>query len=371
MEVERASRTTRGSFVVEGSLRCLEEASVLARWIVGGLAIVVVISSPPLGAQVPRPLVPLPEKGLRVVPFFDGWYANPDGTISFSFGYSNLNKDTVVEIPLGPDNFIVPKEYDGRQPTTFLTLEGEQPDGGGGPARGAGAGGGAGAAPGAGAGAAPGAAAGAAATPDTGAARGGGAGGGAGANRGRDRDRERGVFTVTVPGDYKGDVVWTLRYAGQTFSVPARAKSSAYQLSWPAAMGSVPPLLRFQPSGTAGRGPTGIQAPPLQARVGVPVPMTIWLTDDGVHEKEPIKFGRERPGMNVSWYKHSGPGPVDFDPPKSPFPTPTGESSTKATFKEPGDYVVRVKADTFGYADSSSGNQCCWTNGYQRVTVTR
>ena len=256
---------------------------MFGRWIVGGVAMALLTSSLTLEAQFPRPLIPLAEEGLRVAPFFDGWYANPDGTVTFSFGYSNLNNQ-LVEIPLGPDNFIVPKEYDGRQPTSFPIVAPEAPDGGGGGGRGA-------------AGAAAASAA---------AARAPGAGG----NRGRDRDRDRGVFTVTVPTGYKGDVVWTLRYAGQTHSVPARTKSTTYELSWPAAMGSVPPLLRFQPSGAAGRGPVGIQAAPLQGKVGAPLPLTIWLTDDAVHDKEPIKFGRERPGMNVSWYKHSGPGPV-------------------------------------------------------------
>jgi len=241
----------------------VEEAPVFRRWIVGGLAIALLISSPQLEAQLPRPLIPLPDAGLRVVPFFDGWYANQDGTITFSFGYSNLNKE-LVEIPLGPDNFIVPKEYDGRQPTSFPIVAAAPPDGGGGgsAARGAGA------------------------SAGTGAAGGAAAAGGAPAagNRGRDRDRDRGVFTITVPAGHKGDVVWTLRYAGQTFSVPARAKSISYQLSWPAAMGSVPPLLRFQPSGAPGRGPTGIQAVPLQAKVGAPLPLTIWLTDDAVHD---------------------------------------------------------------------------------------
>ena len=88
------------------------------RFIAAGFGVALFISAPLLEAQLPRPLGPRPESGLRVAPFFDGWYANPDGTITFSFGYSNLNKDT-VEIPLGPNNFIVPKEYDGRQPTSF------------------------------------------------------------------------------------------------------------------------------------------------------------------------------------------------------------------------------------------------------------
>lgn len=332
---------------------------MLGRWIAGGVVLGTLISSSLLEAQLPRPLIPMPEEGVRVVPFFDGWYANPDGTISFSFGYSNLNKDRTVEIPLGPDNFIVPKEYDGRQPTSFPTAAPPPPDDGGGAAGGGAGARGAGANPAAADPASPGAPAGA------GAARGGGGGGG---NR---RDRERGVFTITVPAGYQGDVVWTLRYAGQTWATPARAKSTAYQLSWPAAMGSTPPLLRFQATGPAGRGPTGIQGAPLQAKVGAPLPLTIWLTDDAVHEKEPITFGRPQPGMNVSWYKHSGPGPVELDPPKAPFPDREGTSTTKATFKEPGEYVIRVRADAFGYPDSSSGNQCCWTNGYQKVSVTR
>jgi hypothetical protein len=318
------------------------------RLIAAGLALAVVVGSGQLSAQLPRPLIPLQGEGNRVAPFFDGWYENADGTITFSFGYSNLNKET-IEIPLGPDNFITPKEYDGRQPTTFLVFGPDLADGGGG-------GGGRG-------GATP------AVSPATAAARAPGAN--AGTVVGRERDRDRGVFTVTVPAGFKGDVVWTLKHNGQTYAIPGRSKSTAYQLSWPAAMGTTPPLVRFQEKGPSGRGPTGVHAPPLQAKVDVPIELGIWLTDDAVHDKEPIKFGRERPGMNVTWLKYAGPGAVEFEPQKVGFPALTGQSTTKATFKAPGEYVVRVKADAFGYSDSSAGNQCCWTNGYQKVTVTR
>jgi hypothetical protein len=58
----------------------------------------IVVGFPRAYAQ--RPLSPLPDEGNRVAPFFDGWYANPDGTISLAFGYANLNKST-VEIPAG------------------------------------------------------------------------------------------------------------------------------------------------------------------------------------------------------------------------------------------------------------------------------
>ena len=41
-----------------------------------------------------------------------------------------------------------------------------------------------------------------------------------------------------------------------------------------------------------------------------------------------------------------------------------------ATFEQPGEYLIRVRADNFGRVDSSDGNQCCWTNGYVKITVT-
>ena len=130
-----------------------------------------------------------------MAPFFDGWYRNPDGTVTLSFGYSNLNLTEVVEISLGPDNFIEPAEFDGRQPTSFPPVVRE------------------------------------------------------GATSTRRRDRERGVFTVTVPASFSGDVVWTLVNQERTFSVPGSAKTGAYQLRWPMAMGSQPPLVRFSPDG--------------------------------------------------------------------------------------------------------------------------
>ena len=319
-----------------------------ARFIVGSLMLAIVVSFPTAHAQ--RPLSPLPDEGNRVAPFFDGWYANPDGTVTLAFGYSNLNKST-VEIPLGPDNFIAPKEHDGRQPTSFPIVVAERRGRGtntgvasaGDPAAAAGGGGG-------------------------GAAAGAGGGGGGG-----NYPRERGVFTVKVPADHKGDVVWTLRYQGQTWSVPGRAKSGAYQLSWPMAMGSTPPLLRFQPDGASGRGPEGIQGPRLEAKVGAPLELTVWLADDAVHEKEPIPVKRDVvPAMNATWYKHSGPpAPVVFNPPKQPLASLQGKATTTATFREPGEYTIRVRGDSFGNIDSTPEDQCCWTNGYWKVVVTR
>ena len=80
---------------------------MLGRWLVGGLAAAVLFGSHPLVAQLQRPLTPLPPGGLRVAPFFDGFYRNPDGSATFSFGYSNLNLTDTIEIPVGPASYLL------------------------------------------------------------------------------------------------------------------------------------------------------------------------------------------------------------------------------------------------------------------------
>lgn len=57
--------------------------------------------------------------GQPVIPIFESWYPNPDGTHAFSFGFISLNSEEAVHIPPGPDDFIEPKRFDGFQPTYF------------------------------------------------------------------------------------------------------------------------------------------------------------------------------------------------------------------------------------------------------------
>ena len=47
-------------------------------------------------------------RGRTVTPAFEGWYPNKDGTYSISFGYYNRNSEEIVDIPIGPDNFVAP-----------------------------------------------------------------------------------------------------------------------------------------------------------------------------------------------------------------------------------------------------------------------
>ena len=67
--------------------------------------------------------LPLPLKSARggtVTPSFEGWYRNPDGSYTLSFGYFNRNTEEIVSIPIGPDNFIEPGDPDQGQPAVFL-----------------------------------------------------------------------------------------------------------------------------------------------------------------------------------------------------------------------------------------------------------
>jgi hypothetical protein len=219
----------------------------------GGLAITLVaLSGSLLEAQQPTgfPLAPMVPRGDIVAPFFDGWYANPDGTYTLSFGFFNRNTEEIVEIPIGPDNFIEPAEFDGMQPTHFPPVS-------------------------------------------------------YGGFSGR---RERGAFAITVPADIgRQDVVWTIRHAGQTLRVPGRVTSDAYELSHePQAAGSLPPSLRLEAEGEEVRGRQGVTIGPLTARVGTPLPLTAWGFDQGVREN--------RVPVNMTWQKHQGPGSVEFSP---------------------------------------------------------
>jgi hypothetical protein len=245
----------------------------------------------------------MPPAGELVPPVFEGWYANPDGTHTFSFGYVNRNTRDTLEISLGPDNFIEPAQFDGLQPTSF-------PPG-----------------------------------------------------------RERGVFTVTVPPDFQGDVVWTLRQEGRVASSPGRATSDAYEFGFePMPMGSYPPVVRLtEGAGPEGVGPVGIWTPdPLSVRVGVPLSLTLWATDE-----LSTRVDEDDVPLGVSWYKHQGPGSARFSPGQQETEgVGGGQVTTSVTFSEPGQYLIRARVDNFSAEDSFHAGQCCWTNAYFSVVVS-
>ncbi len=253
------------------------------------------------------PLAPNPPTGQPVAPFFEGWYANDDGTFTFSFGFFNLNMEEIVEIPIGPNNFVEPAEFDGMQPTHFPS----------------------------------------------------------------DPRRDRGVFTVTVPASYADErrVVWTLTANGVTHAVPARVGFSALQLDYRAkAMGSVAPVIRFDPEGPEGTHLKGLWSEPRETTVGTPLELTVWAEE--ISERSDADVVNADVSMEVTWFKHQGPAAeVVFAPDSLMIENQSGQVTATATFTAPGEYVLRARVDNWEANDSSGGDQCCWTNGWVRVTV--
>lgn len=155
------------------------------------------------------------------IPIYDGWYQNPDGGYTLCFGYYSMNSDEDVTIPLGPDNFVEPAEYDGLQPDYFERIP-EPPF----------------------------------------------------AYR-----RRYCAFSVQVPETFgeTDEVVWTLRRGREeALSVPGRL-GRWYVLDEPASpgMGNTAPIVRFEPDGPDGRGRDGFFAGPVRARIGEPLELRV------------------------------------------------------------------------------------------------
>jgi hypothetical protein len=315
-----------------------------SRMTVGGVAVALLLWGAVAGpaaleAQVTGPgpdgrwpLQPSSPGNRTLAPFMEGWYANEDGTYSISFGYLNANEDTLM-IPLGEGNFLDPAEFDGMQPTIFY----------------------------------PG--------------------------------HHRGIFTVTLPAEMEDqDVWWTLtKENGDVTRVPGRVSSNAYELDWFARPhGSLPPSVSFDSQSGVGRGPPGILAERTQTvSVGSPLTLSVNATDPS--ERDPDDARSAEIPLRVVWSQLQGPGRVEYtrhesnpeveeEEPDSaaaaaqrrrapsgpqiiPLSEGQGTASVIVTFSVPGEYIMRARVDNFSAPDSSDNDNCCFTNGYVRVTV--
>jgi len=306
------------------------------RFVARALAVLLTgLIAAPLYAQLPShlrdyPLAPLKERGDLIAPFFDGWIPNEDGSVTMIFGFLNRNTKEIVDIPLGPNNFIEPKQFDGAQPTHFPIYD----------------------------------------------------------LPGFVGKRDRGAFAVTVPAEMAGtEVVWTLKHAGHNYSIPGRATSPAYEMSLKeASLGSLGPAIRFARNGPESVDRVGIYAAKVKAKVGVPVTLSAFVQDRGNRSKyEEIKNPFYPVGTN--WILHQGPAGArpTFDPQaiSGKERATQAEASeggadfsgwitatTQAMFPVPGNYVVRIRVDNFAAEDSQLDNQCCWSNAYVPVTVS-
>jgi hypothetical protein len=196
------------------------------------------------------------------------------------------------------------------------------------------------------------------------------------------------------------DVWWTLRKEnGDVTRVPGRIGAVAYQLDWyPRPHGTLPPLVSFDAQTEEGRGPPGLVAERTQT-VAVGSPLTLSISARDISQRDPDDFRNfEGIPLRVVWFKLQGPGRVEYtrhesnplpeeeeeevdaaggggdddDPPEPEVITlPEGQGVARviATFSEPGEYLMLARVDNWSATDSSQGSQCCWTNGYVRVSA--
>lgn len=196
--------------------------------------------------------------------------------------------------------------------------------------------------------------------------------------------RNVGLFTITVPKDFKPDqrLVWTLTANGQTTSIPLRLNPdyNISPLGVDDTVGNRPPVIRFAAEAPTLTGPVGSLKTALTqtTSVGTPLPLTLWVDDDAKFTSgtnAPMR--NPPPPVAIYWTKYRGPGAVTFSntPAKldvmkggqvaQPF---AGSGTTTATFSQPGDYVLHAMVtDYSGFG--GGGEACCWTTALVRVTV--
>ncbi len=262
------------------------------------------------GASVPAvaqlPLTSLKSTGQSVSPAYEGWYRNPDGTYTMSFGYYNRNTAEVVEIPVGKNNFVTPGAPNQGQPTEFH------------PRRHWGV---------------------------------------FGVRVPADFGTKEVVWTLSFR-DATYAIPGTLHQNWQIDALEGEAGS-----------GNTPPVLRFADTGPEGRGPMGITGGPVTGAAGQPITLTVWGRDDGKGATSVASAGRGTPvPTTIAWFKHQGPGKVTFDPATGRIAAAGGQLTTRAVFSTPGDYVVRARANDSSVAGAGHA-QCCWTNGFLKVSI--
>jgi len=126
-----ATSRTRDSRLRQASARLAGARRAKAAGLgIRGFSVLVAIATGAIHLQAQTPSSPpkLPTElsnirfnsGQSVVPYFEGWIRNSDGTFDLVFGYFNRNWEQEVVIPAGPDNTVELGGPDSGQPTYFL-----------------------------------------------------------------------------------------------------------------------------------------------------------------------------------------------------------------------------------------------------------
>jgi hypothetical protein len=256
--------------------------------------------------------------GQNIAPAYEGWEKNADGSFNMVFGYFNRNWEEQIDAPIGPANTIEPGGPDRGQPTHF------QPR------------------------------------------------------------RNRFVFRIRVPADFgTKELVWTLTTNGKTERAYATLKPDYFidddvimANNGAAGMGGAEPSLKGnKPPVLSVEGPTT-----RTVKVGEAVTLTAVATDDRIprpRSMPPLNPGiasrftvDSATGLRLSWFVYRGAGNVVFDPVqtkvwedtrdnanspwaygwRTPPVPPDGKWVVRATFRDPGTYVLRGQAHDGGLA---------------------
>jgi len=283
----------------------------------GVLAIVAVVLAgfSPTSAQVVL-------TGQNVVPAYEGWELNPDGSFNLVFGYFNRNWEEELDVPIGPNNNIEPGGPDQGQPTHFL------------PRR----------------------------------------------NRflvrirvPKDFDKKELVWTLSTHGKTER-AYGTLKpdYFIDDIVIQNNNGAGGAGGGMPDTIGNKAPLLQVEGDMTR------------HVSVGQPVALTAFASDDDKPRRRPMppplsplnRSSRGTPnsatGLRLSWFVYRGAGKVTFDPlqievwedyregANSPWSAgfatppvpPEGKWVNRVTFSEPGTYVLRCLAHDGGLMTS-------------------
>jgi hypothetical protein len=265
-------------------------------------------------------------RGQNASPAYEGWEQNTDGSFNFLFGYMNRNWEEELDAPIGPDNNIEPGGPDQGQPTRLLPR------------------------------------------------------------------RNRFVFRVRVPKDWgTKELVWTLTTKGKTEKAYASLRPDYF----------IDDVVIASETGALGAGSSNPEIrsnkrPVVKldgdtkrtARVGQPLTLTAWVTDDGIPKARatsPTAVGSavrpaaptnapaaaprnpaltppsritvgKRVGLHLSWFVYRGQGQARFEPAQVKVweETRTGANSPWAPLWTPppvpadGKYVTTVVFDTAG-----------------------
>ncbi|NKB33020.1 MAG: hypothetical protein GKR91_07985 [Pseudomonadales bacterium] len=263
-------------------------------------------------AQTPNVFSPLSEAPLRpqgqnVIPLFDGWFPNDDGSFTMCFGYFNMNTEEVIDVPLGAKNFIEPAQFDGLQPTHFDIV------------------------------------------PDP--------------ELTRSFRRYWCAFSVIVPADFgMQDVIWTIETQGLPLSVPGTLIPS-YVLDEEQTSGrdTSAPYLSLNDNPPGFRGRRGLFEGTRQARIGEPLNLVArlrhaepgsWINWTLHQGPNAVEFSASEARLNAAE------GVIETS-------ATFGETGTYVLRIQAINDTERQREPTYGFEF-----YCCWTNGYLTVEVT-